>query len=229
MSKRLLQLATLSVFAACALWAQQDRGTFVGTVTDASGAVVPGVKVIAVQTTTNATSETVTNDSGSYRFPNLPIGDYRIEVEAQGFKKSVRDGIRLNVTNVLRVDFVLEVGATSESITVTGQVPLLVTDNPEVGTLNGHFEGRSADSSRVELDVGHFGRRVDVDTAHTSETRDRPLDGQRSTATTGEAENRKDESLDVAVCRGHAHRPCLSRLSVIHIVRRVVEHCLRCG
>jgi hypothetical protein len=152
MSKRLFQLASLLVLAAFGLWAQQDRGTFVGTVTDASGAYVPGVKVIAVQTTTNATSETVTNEAGSYRFPNLPIGEYRVEVEAQGFKKSVRDGIRLSVTNVLRVDFVLEIGATSESITVTGEVPLLVTDNPEVGTL---MDNRTV----IDLPLGFSGGR----------------------------------------------------------------------
>lgn len=152
MSTRLLHSASVLVLAAFGLWAQQDRGTFVGTVTDASGAYVPGVKVIAVQTTTNATSETVTNEAGSYRFPNLPIGDYRIEVESQGFKKSVRDGIRLNVTNVLRIDFVLEIGATSESITVTGQVPLLVTDNPEVGTL---MDNRTV----IDLPLGFSGGR----------------------------------------------------------------------
>jgi hypothetical protein len=121
MSKRLLTLATLFALASLGLWAQQDRGTLLGTVTDASGAFVPGARVVIVQTGTNATNETVTNEAGSYRVPNLPIGTYRIEVEAQGFKKSVRDGIRLSVTDVLRVDFALEIGATTESITVTGE------------------------------------------------------------------------------------------------------------
>lgn len=152
MSKRFLRLANLFALAALGLWAQQDRGTFGGTVTDASGAFTPGIKVVEAQVGTNATNETFTNDTGSYRVPNLPIGEYRIEEEAQGFKKSVRDGSRLSVTNVLCVDFTLEVGATTESITVTGEIPLLVTDNPEVGTL---MDNRTV----IDLPLGFSGGR----------------------------------------------------------------------
>ena len=152
MSNRMLKLAALLALACVGLWAQQDRGTLLGTVTDASGAYVPGARVVVVQTGTNATNETVTNEAGSYRVPNLSIGAYRIEVETQGFKRSVRDGIRLSVTDVLRVDFVLEIGATSESITVTGEIPLLVTDNHEVGTL---MDNRTV----VDLPLGFSGGR----------------------------------------------------------------------
>lgn len=126
-------LALSAVF----LYAQQDRATIVGTVTDPSGAVVPEVKVSIIQTTTNLKIETRTNESGQYRAPNLPIGDYRVEFEAAGFKKSVRDGIRLSIQDVARVDARLEVGATTESLTVTAEVPLLATETPEVGTVLG--------------------------------------------------------------------------------------------
>ena len=124
------------LFAAC-LWAQQDRATLVGTVTDPTGAVVPQVKVTIVQTTTNLAIETRTNESGQFRAPNLPIGEYRVEFEAPGFRKVVRDGIRLSIQDVIRVDVRLEVGATTESLTVTAEVPLLNTETPEVGQVLG--------------------------------------------------------------------------------------------
>ncbi len=132
--KRMLLLAGLA--SAC-LWAQQDRATIVGTVTDPTGAVVPQVKVTIVQTTTNLAVETRTNESGQFRAPNLPIGEYRVEFEAPGFRKFVRDGIRLSIQDVARVDARLEVGATSESLTVTAEVPLLQTETPEVGQVLG--------------------------------------------------------------------------------------------
>ena len=115
--------------------AQQDRGTFVGTVTDPTGAAIPNVKVGIVQTATNVRVDTVTNEVGQYRVPNLPIGGYKILFEAQGFRSIVRDNLRLSVTNVSRVDVRMEVGATSESLTVSADVPLLQTETPEVGTL----------------------------------------------------------------------------------------------
>ena len=115
--------------------AQQDRGTFVGTVTDATGAVVPNAKVAITNTETNVTVNTVTTDSGNYRMPNLAPGAYRVKVEVAGFKTGVRDGLRLAVQDISRVDIALEVGQTTESVTVTGEAPMLTTDTPEVGTL----------------------------------------------------------------------------------------------
>ncbi len=115
--------------------AQQDRGTFVGTVTDATGAVVPNAKIAITNTETNVTVNTVTTDAGNYRMPNLAPGAYRVKVEVSGFKTGVRDGLRLAVQDVARVDIALEVGQTTESVTVTGEAPMLTTDTPEVGTL----------------------------------------------------------------------------------------------
>jgi hypothetical protein len=106
-------------------------------VTDPSGAVVPGVKVVITQVQTNLKNETTTNDAGQYRVANLQIGEYKIAFEAQGFKTAVREGLKLSVTDVLRVDAKLEVGATSESMTVTAEASLLQTETPEVGTLMG--------------------------------------------------------------------------------------------
>lgn len=136
MSKRQLLAVLLTLlFAASIGFGQQDRATIVGTVTDPSGAAVPSVKVTAIQTATNLKVETVTSESGSYRVPNLPIGEYKVTFELQGFKMVSRENLRLSVQDVLRVDARLEIGQTSESVTVTAEAPLLTTDTPETGTL----------------------------------------------------------------------------------------------
>src|SRR5262249_21132068 len=87
----------------------QDRGTFAGTVTDPSGSAVPNVRVGIVQTSTNLKVDTVTNEVGQYRVPNLPVGSYKLTFEAAGFKTSVREGVTLGVTDVLRIDARLEI------------------------------------------------------------------------------------------------------------------------
>lgn len=130
-------IALLAFVLAAPLAFAQDRGAFVGTVTDPSGATIPGAKVMIIHVQTNTTTESVTNEAGQYRVPNLPIGDYKITFEAKGFKTSVRENVRLSVTDVIRIDAKLEVGQTSESLTVTGDAPLLQTETPEVGTLMG--------------------------------------------------------------------------------------------
>lgn len=137
MLKQIFRFVALYALAVSCLLAQQDRGTIVGTVYDPTGSVVPGVKVKVTQVTTNLTVETVANESGQYRVPNLPIGDYKVTFEAQGFKTAVREGIRLSIQDILRVDGRLEVGSTSETLTVTAEATLLKTDTPEVGTLLG--------------------------------------------------------------------------------------------
>jgi hypothetical protein len=125
----------LAILIAAAAWAQQDRGTFTGTVTDPTGAVIPEVKITVTNIQTNATAESVTNAAGQYTVPNLPVGQYRIRFEAQGFKANVREGITLNVAQVARIDSQMQVGSTAESVEVTAAAPLLNTETPDVGTL----------------------------------------------------------------------------------------------
>ena len=91
--------------------AQAIRGTLLGTVTDQSGAAVPGVTVTITETRTNVSHDTVTNATGNYTFPNLVDGIYNVKAELQGFKTVVRDNMRLAVNTSLRVDLTLEVGA----------------------------------------------------------------------------------------------------------------------
>jgi hypothetical protein len=105
--------------------AQLDRGAITGTVTDPSGAAVPGVHVFARNTATGAKFETVTTDAGQYTQPGLPVGAYELTFDPQGFKKLMRTGITLQVADVIRIDAKLEVGSLTDSVQVTAEAARL--------------------------------------------------------------------------------------------------------
>ena len=92
--------------------AQATRGTILGTITDQTGAAMPGATVTATETRTNVSHNTVTNETGNFTFPNIPDGIYNIKAEIQGFKTVVREGIRLTVNTSIRVDLALARGRT---------------------------------------------------------------------------------------------------------------------
>ena len=122
----------LLLFSAAFLHAQTTTTLF-GTVTDKSGAVVPGAQVTATDIGTNFTRTTQTNSTGEYRMEFLPIGQYKVEVTAQGFKKFEQTGLTLEVNVVARADAPLDVGASSEVVEVTGDAPMVNTDNASLG------------------------------------------------------------------------------------------------
>ncbi len=124
-----LAVATLMIAAAAAMAQTGGGATLVGTVKDGTGAVIAGAKVTVLNTGTSFVSETTTNAEGGYYVPYLIPGNYRITVEASGFKQFVRDGITLRSAEVPRVDITLEIGARTESVTVVGSAPLLNTEN----------------------------------------------------------------------------------------------------
>ncbi len=115
--------------------AQIGTSTISGRVTDPTGGVVAGVKITAVQTSTNFVFTGVTNADGLFRIPSLQPGAYRITFDAAGFKKTVRDGVDLRTGDVLAVDAVMQVGSVTESIEVTGAPPLLETETSATGAL----------------------------------------------------------------------------------------------
>lgn len=137
MTGRVFRIAVLSMGLAAAGLGQLNRGTLTGQVADASGAVIPGAKIEIVNTATKATYRTGATGSGLYHMPNLPPGPYSITFEAEGFKRLERTGIRLEPTQVLRVDVTLEVGLVSESISVSAAAPRIQTETPEVATTVG--------------------------------------------------------------------------------------------
>ncbi len=126
------RLACLLALAAC-VFAQDPRGRILGRVTDSSGAVVPGVRVKATNLATNVAVSGATNEQGNYEIPYLLPGTYQVTAELQGFKKYVRDGLELRVNDRLALGIVLEPGVVTETVTVTGQTPLLETSTASIG------------------------------------------------------------------------------------------------
>jgi Carboxypeptidase regulatory-like domain len=129
---RVASKSTLILFMAGIAFAQSDRGTLTGTVTDPASASVPAAKVTARNTETAAVFATVSTPTGNYTLASLPIGIYDLTVEAPGFKKEIEKGVRLQVAQTTRFDVELQVGSTTDSVTVIGEAPLLKTENAEV-------------------------------------------------------------------------------------------------
>lgn len=130
----MLRLAFVVILASIVpVAAQQGRGTISGNIADASGAAVPGAAITVVNKLTNAAFPTVSNESGYYILPALPVGSYTVTAEKAGFKKDVRGGITLQVDQHAKVDFRLEVGTATESVEVTAEAPLVDTGSATVG------------------------------------------------------------------------------------------------
>ena len=115
-------------------WAQAT-GSISGTARDQSGAVLPGVTVTVTHTGTGGTRTTVSNESGAYALPNLPLGPYRLEATLQGFNAFAQTGIVLQVNSNPVVNPVMGLGAVSEQIQVTAAAALVDTRTVGVGTV----------------------------------------------------------------------------------------------
>jgi Carboxypeptidase regulatory-like domain len=111
---------------------QAANGTITGTVSDATGAVLPGASVDVKNSATGVVFSTISTETGAYTAPNLPPGSYAITISLPGFKKYDRSGVSLSAAQVLRVDVGLEVGAASESVTITEEGTLLKTETGDV-------------------------------------------------------------------------------------------------
>ena len=114
--------------------AQVLYGSVVGNVSDESGAVVPGAAVKITNVGTGETRETMTNDAGTFSFPDLPSSTYDIAISKQGFKTSTTRGIVVSVDKVARINASLHVGEVSQTVEVTSQMPVLQTDSAQVRT-----------------------------------------------------------------------------------------------
>src|SRR3954453_628607 len=117
-SRSVIRLAVALAVSACAsvLWAQE--ATIVGTITDATGAVVPNVSITITNTDTTQSRRVNTNEAGQYVVPGLITGHYSLRAEATGFRPTERTGIVLNIGDRDRVDVTMQVGETRETITV---------------------------------------------------------------------------------------------------------------
>jgi hypothetical protein len=124
----------LTLLLAGALFAQSERGSISGTVRDASGAVVPGAKVVVTNPATNSTLNTVTTESGDYTAPNLSAGTYTVRIEREGFKHAVLNSVSVNAGLVARGDVTLEVGTSQQAVEVQAQSAALQTDDAKAAT-----------------------------------------------------------------------------------------------
>src|SRR6202166_1639857 len=129
------------VFVACAAVAtytssaQTFYGSIVGTVTDSSGASVPGAAVTVVNNGTAEHRTAQSNADGNYEFVNLVPGRYRVDVEKTGFKHLTRDDIEVQVQATVRVDAGMQIGDVGQTVEVSAQTPLLQTETSSLGTV----------------------------------------------------------------------------------------------
>jgi hypothetical protein len=128
-----IRLIAALVLLPAALLAQETRGTISGTVTDAQGAAVPKATVTATEVGTGTKATAVTGDSGAYTIPFLAQGEYQVSADSPGFKQGVRKGVVVDAGGHPVVDLKLEVGAASESVTISADVPMIESANASIG------------------------------------------------------------------------------------------------
>jgi hypothetical protein len=148
---RLRLLLVFGLLTAASLSAQTFRGGIQGTVTDKTGASVPGAQIVAVNSDNGLQRLTQTDAVGNFSLAELPLGLYDITVTHTGFSSQTAKGVRVLVSSFSRIDFTLTPGEVKESILVTGEVPLVDTSNDTVG---GTIEGRQA--QELPINGGDF-------------------------------------------------------------------------
>jgi len=130
----LLFLLLLVALAPLPAFAQSSNGTISGTITDDTGAALPGVSVTATNVATSVTRTVVTNATGHYDTPPLVPGTYKVSVELSGFQPVTRNNVVVNVGSVAALDLRLKAGV-SETMTVTAAAPLVETTRSQVSSV----------------------------------------------------------------------------------------------
>src|SRR4029453_14866419 len=131
---RLLCLCVVLLIAAAPTFAQDFRGRINGTVTDNTGAILPGVTVTASGPALIKPQVQVTGADGTYRFIALPPGVYELNFELAGFQSVKRENIRVVINLTLAVDQQLNVATLQETVTVTGESPVVDSSSTTMGT-----------------------------------------------------------------------------------------------
>ena len=117
-----------------------DSGKIVGTVKDASGAIVSAATVTVTETQTNAEKKIDTNSAGEYVVTELKPGIYTVKAERAGFKTAVEAPFKLDINQVVRVDFSLVVGSVQEQVVVTAAEPLVESETSSIGQVIGESQ-----------------------------------------------------------------------------------------
>jgi hypothetical protein len=141
MLRKFVVAIALALFAGPAFaQSQAANGTIEGTVADSSGGVLPGVTVTITNTDTGLERSLVTNAEGQYRGLLLPLGQYRVSAELQGFKKAEQTGIGLRAGDTATINFALSVGTVSETVTITAESPIAQPGKIDLGRTIGDTE-----------------------------------------------------------------------------------------
>src|SRR6267142_4506927 len=134
MRAALVLAATVVVSHATNAFGQGFQGGLRGSIKDAGG-VIPGVEITLTNEQTNIKRSVVSNERGEYVFASVDPGNYAVKATLQGYKSIDRGGIRIGTQQFLTLDLVMEVGAITENVTVTGEAPLIDTANASTGTV----------------------------------------------------------------------------------------------
>jgi len=142
-----LVVFSLALFAGVSTFAQTFRGTILGSITDSSGAAVPGATVTIKNVDTGLVRTVTTSDDGSYATPELPIGNYSVTVEKAAFRSGVVTGVKVEVSSERRVDFTLQPGQLAQTVEVRGEeLPMVESTS---NTLGGILESKLVTSLPV--------------------------------------------------------------------------------
>jgi hypothetical protein len=127
MIKSIRQACLWLLVSSTLTWSQYTSQQISGTVRDSSGGVIPAARVTVRQLGTGFTRQAAVGDSGYYVVANIPIGEYELEAEADGFQKFIQRGLRVGVNDKITADPVLTVGTVAESVTVTADAAMVDT------------------------------------------------------------------------------------------------------
>jgi len=123
----------IAVVAMGPAWGQQVTASFTGQITDPTGASVVGAKVTATDTERGTEYTATTNAEGYYRIQQVSVGTYSIKVEASGFQSMTQSNIVLQMNQIAKLDFKLQVGNVATTVEVTGIAPVLQTEATQLG------------------------------------------------------------------------------------------------
>jgi len=130
-----LIVLSLCLICSALLSAQGTGGRILGRVADSSGAVLAGVKVTLTNQATSVSTDTSTNSSGDYGFPQVPVGTYTLAFDLTGFKTNVQKGIVVDLNQVITLNTALQIGETKETVEVTSEAPLVDTTSTQLGAV----------------------------------------------------------------------------------------------
>jgi len=149
-------LSGIALFLAISGVAQSTRGVLAGTVTDATGAVVPGAVIVALNPVTGVSSRAVSTSSGSYRFPELAVGAYTVTTTAAGFEVASATGVQVTINSVTSLNVTLKIGSQADTVTVDASGLRVETQSSDI---SGTVSNKQIEDLPLSLSLGVGGMR----------------------------------------------------------------------